>query len=262
MSLPERRPFVLLIGILLASLWLAACSGTPTETHVETVYMASSPAQLDTLSALMQAYNLEAGVQPWQLDITSSQNARLGLEEGSYTLIFSVLDPQSGWFATPVLDDAIVLIVHPDNPLRDIPISVLPDIFTGRILSWNELTENTAADEIPIKPVVLQRGSELRLLMDRLMMGQEKPAAWAIAAPTPAEVKTYISNHPGAIGYLPFSQIDEESDRVRICRIDGTRPAETTIADGSYPFTYQLLALALTEPQGLLRDWLTWMQEQ
>jgi len=264
MRYPERRlPPAALFCLLLISMLLAACGGSATPTEpVETTYLTGSPALLDTISPFLQDYNREFGVQAWQLDILSPAAARSSLTAGDHALIMSILPPEEDWFTTPILDDGLVFIVHPDNAVRDIPASSLAGLLSGRTRMWEMLNDNPNGNSLAVEAVVLQRDTELRILADDLLMNSVQVSPQAIAAPTPAEVKNYVANHPGAIGYVPLSQVDEEGDRVRICRIDGVRPGETTIADGTYPLQYQILAMSLTEPQGLLRDWLTWMQSR
>jgi phosphate transport system substrate-binding protein len=66
-----------------------------------------------------------------------------------------------------------------------------------------------------------------------------------------------VSEEPGAIGVLPLAAVP---DSLRVIRVEGVLPGETTIASGSYPLTVPLLATSPTEPQGTLRDFLAWLQ--
>ena len=76
-------------------------------------------------------------------------------------------------------------------------------------------------------------------------------------APTAAAMTQLIAEDEGAIGLLPMAAVPET---LRVVRVEGVLPGETTIASGAYPLTVSLLATAPEEPVGPLRDFLVWIQ--
>jgi len=152
--------------------------------------------------------------------------------------------------------DAVAIIVHPDNPLRDIRIESVQGLFSGAVSDWEELD----GEANPVEVVILLKTDELRATFEAALPLAYDPPSSAVLAPSPEAVFEIVSQSPGAVGYVPFSMVEEEIQQVRVVRINGIRPGPSTIADHTYPVILEILAVSPEEPTGPVRDWIGWIQ--
>jgi phosphate transport system substrate-binding protein len=80
-------------------------------------------------------------------------------------------------------------------------------------------------------------------------------ASPAQVATSNAQVISVVGDDPQAIGYVTFGSLDE---RVRALSLNDVMPSPQTINDGDYPLTAQIMFVAMAEPRGAVRDFLSW----
>jgi phosphate transport system substrate-binding protein len=188
--------------------------------------------------------------------VTQPPEAALAsLEDGSGDVLIGSLTPPTGWFATPLSEDGIVVVVHPDLRVRDLSIDELAAIFTGRMSSWDSLADT----DLPIQPVIPLPGDEVRAAFQSTVMNRQRFTNNALLGPTPAAVLQLVGENEGAVGFLPYSAV---GDKVRPIRVEGILPGTATIHDGRYPLPITILAIAPHEPSGEVRTWLVWLQSE
>jgi ABC-type phosphate transport system substrate-binding protein len=252
MLLGNRRLFM---SLLILTMMLTACSRAPTATALpETVeHIAVTPAFKDTVIDWLEEYSAEYGPLPFDLEVLPQEAALADIEEGKLSLIISSVNPPPGWFATPLAIEGIAVIVHPDNSIRDFSQDQLQGLFSGCISTWAEL----GGPQSQVQPAIPPVGDEIRELFDALITANAPPPPWAIVAPTPSTMLEFVRDNPSAIGYIPFSQAFED---IRVVRIEGILPGQSTFNDGRYPLWFSILAFAPEEPEGPIRQWLAWQQ--
>jgi len=183
------------------------------------------------------------------------ETALVSLEAGLGEIIIGGLTPPEGWFATPLSEDGIVVVVHPDLRVRDLSMDELAAIFTGRLSNWDSLADI----DLQIQPVIPLPGDEVRETFQSTLMRGQRFTNNALLGPTPAAVLQLIDENEGAVGFLPYSAIGE---KVRPIRVEGIIPGDATIHDGRYPLPITILAIAPQEPGGEVRAWLAWLQSE
>ena len=145
----------------------------------------------------------------------------------------------------PVVKEGFVFYVNKDNKVQDLTVEQIQKIYTGEIKNWKEV----GGDNQPI--IAYQRpvnsGSQtgmLSLVMKGLKL-MEAPKENLVD--TMFEIVNLVSNYKNginAIGYsyyyyatTMFQTIDKEiASNVRMLGINGVKPTNETIKDGSYPF--------------------------
>lgn len=149
--------------------------------------------------------------------------------------------------ATPLAYTALAVIVHPGNPVADLSLTQLREIFSGNSADWTAL----GGPAMPVEVVSREDGSAVRGAFDALVLGDVPPTPSAIVRPSDTTMAEYIAQTPNAIGYLALPN----AGAVRTLTIDGIAPMQ----DG-YPLGVQVLALTAAEPGGALHNWLAWVQ--
>jgi phosphate transport system substrate-binding protein len=140
--------------------------------------------------------------------------------------------------------DVIAMVVHESNPVEDVSLEDLRDVYLGKITNWRDV----GGEDAPILVVIRGRNSGTRGAFDEIVLDGADPAApnleTAVAA---SDVAALVAENANAIGYIGFGHFDLE---IKVIAIDSVMPSEETVCDGSYLVVRPLLFLTgpLTQP--------------
>jgi phosphate transport system substrate-binding protein len=151
--------------------------------------------------------------------------------------------------AVMVARDAIAVIVNPKNPIADLSLVQIMDIFSGKIKNWKEIGG-------PLAPIVLvtrEEGSGTRESFQRFVMGKEDINLEALVQDSNGAVRQVVASDPNAIGYISLGLVNEQ---VRALRISGVEPSITNIDHGKYELVRPFLFIFNGEPDGDAKSFL------
>lgn len=99
--------------------------------------------------------------------------------------------------------DALVLITNPSNPVSELTIDQVRDIYTGRLTNWKQL----GGPDLPIMLVSRQENSGTREVFEERIFGDREAniAKNAVNAAESRLVSSIVKKSPGAIGYVGFA---------------------------------------------------------
>jgi phosphate transport system substrate-binding protein len=146
----------------------------------------------------------------------------------------------------------ITAAVNPKVGIKNIKKDDLIKVFTGKITNWKELG---GADQ---KIVLVNRpdSSGTRAVFNKLALGGATPAQ-GITEDASNTVKKIINETPGAIGYLAFSYLTDET--VTGLSIDGVKPTSENVQTGKFPVWAYEHAYTKGEATGLAKEFLDYM---
>ncbi len=160
----------------------------------------------------------------------------------------------------PIALDAFVFVVNEANPVNDITLDNIRNIYTGEITRW--LTLGGSFGEIHTYQRNRNSGSQ-ELMESLVMRGEpmiESPDMILESMMGPIHA---ISDNPLGIGYSVYfyAAFIFPHERVKMIAVDGVHPTSENIADRSYPLTTEVYAVIRGDaPQEsaerLLLDWL------
>ena len=170
-------------------------------------------------------------------DPTGSGAGITGAEDGSLDIGLSsraLHDDETDVESITVCLDGIAIVVNNANPVEDLSLQQLADIYTGKITNWSEVGGNDG--EIVV--IGREAGSGTRDgfesivdVKDNCKYAQELTATGAVTAA--------VASNENAIGYASLSAVD---DSVKSVKVDGVECSEATVQDGSYkvqrPFNF------------------------
>lgn len=250
----RNLPILLLVFLGACQLESSVPAAEPSPTPFPEI--ATTPAFQDWAVANILAFREDRQVAiGLGLEVMAPSAALQAVERGERALLVSSGDPPPGWFSTPLAREPVVIAVNRGNHAPEPSIEQLAQIFAGRISNWEQLD----GPDLPIEPVIPLRGDPLRVALGDRLLGDVPFTPAALLGPSPEIMLSLINEHTGAIGILPLSATNNQ---VRLLAIEGIRPSAATAASGSYPFWVDLLGSAPQEPEGVLRDWLVWLQSQ
>jgi DNA-binding transcriptional LysR family regulator len=221
--------------------WLAACSGPvtiPTATGEPPVQVATTLSAQPITQTITDRTLTGAG--PFLITVAGSQpDLLLAVEQGNLIGITLYLPTGSALWATPLYEEPIVIIANPANPIENLTLDQLQDIYAGRDTTWQ-----AAARE---------DGDDSRLFFETVALRGLRPAATTRLTPSPEAMRKFVNETPNGIGYLPLHWLD---DNVRVVSLDGQLPTNE-----SYGLIALAVAVAKSEPSGPARAWLGNVQE-
>ena len=133
---------------------------------------------------------------------------------------------ESGLKGETVALDGIAIIVNNENPVTDLSLEQIAQIYTGEITNWSEVGGND--EEIVL--IGREAGSGTRDGFESIT-GTEDLCKYRQELTSTGDVITTVSQNPAAIGYASLASV---SDDTKTLTVDGVEPTEDTVRDGSY----------------------------
>ena len=136
-----------------------------------------------------------------------------------------------GAYQVPVAWDALVVIVHPDNPVDNITFNQLQGIYLGKIKNWNQLGGPNVPIELYIrKGKVSGVGRTLRELVFADYDMEFKGAKYVERSSGPVEKG--IQKNKYGIGTTGISSAKRR--KVKMLKLNGKEPSFENIKNGTY----------------------------
>ena len=132
----------------------------------------------------------------------------------------------AGLKETVLAYDGIAIIVHPDNPVSDLPLEQIAKLYTGEITNWKDVGGNDAQ----VVLIGREAASGTRDGFESIT-GTKDKCQYRQELTSTGDVITAVSQNPDAIGYASLASI---KDSVKALNVDGVTPGEDTVKDGSY----------------------------
>lgn len=122
--------------------------------------------------------------------------------------------------------DGIVIVVNPQNPISDLTVQQIADLYTGKITNWKDL----GGADGPVVLIGREAGSGTRDGFETVT-GTKDQCAYRQELTATGDVITTVSQNPNAVGYASLSAM---SDKVKAVSVNGVSASEETVLDGSY----------------------------
>ena len=135
-------------------------------------------------------------------------------------------EKSSGLTETVLAYDGIAVVVSPENPVSDLTIEQIADIYTGKITNWSEV----GGSDAEIVLIGREAGSGTRDGFESIT-GTEEECQYRQELTSTGDVIATVSQNPNAIGYASLSAV---KDTVKALSVGGVAPSEDTVKDGSY----------------------------
>lgn len=161
----------------------------------------------------------------------------------------SLMPGEKDLIAVPIAYDAIAVIIHRANPVKDLRLDQIRDIFSGKITNWKEVGGSNRA----ITLVSREEGSGTREAFQHLVMKTTEVSLAALVQDSNGAIRQVVADDPQAIGYISLGLVD---NRVRAVSIDGVQAGMGNIKGRKYNIVRPFLFVFRTEPQGLARKFL------
>lgn len=231
-----------LVNVALA--WAEAYQTVAPDVAIAVTGGGSGTGIASLLNGTVDIANASREIKPDEIDAARAQ----GIEPAEFTVAI----------------DALAVIVHLDNPVDQLTLPQLADIYTGRITNWNEVGGRDA-------PIVLvsresNSGTHVYFLEEVVRLGDSENrdifAARTLMMPSSVGITSEVSRNVNAIGYDGLGYVTDSEKIVAVAR-DGASPyvlpSVETAADGSYALSRNLYMITAGQPTGAIAAYLDWI---
>jgi phosphate transport system substrate-binding protein len=160
--------------------------------------------------------------------------------------------------------DAIGVIVNPQNPVQQLTLQQISDIYSGKITNWREV----GGDDRPI--VLLSRetnsGTHVFFLEEVVRLGQKDNKTLfsqdTLLLPSSEGIMAEVRQNPNAIGYDGLGYITPEVKTLAIAPQAGgeyVKPSVASVNNGQYPIARPLFMYTPGEPTGEVQTYIDWV---
>ncbi len=148
--------------------------------------------------------------------------------------------------------DAIIPIVHPDNPVSDLTIEQLSLIYQGKIRNWEEVGGN----DLQIVVVSRDTSSGTYEVWEEKVLHKAKVTPRAQLQASNGAVIQTVSKNRYAIGYIGLGYMNNS---VRALTVGGIEATAETALSGAYPVARPLFMFTNGWPTGAVADFITFV---
>ena len=261
----DRRSFLAVCGVVAAAGALTACGGSSSSSTAASSSTASSVASSTASSAAEATNDLSSLSGTVSTGGSTSMNSVMeALSEGfaevapgvtvSYdptgsgagitgaleeTLDIGLAsralhDDETGVTATTVALDGIAMVVNNENPVSDLSIEQLAQIFTKQVTNWADV----GGEDGEIVVIGREAGSGTRDGFESIV-GVEDSCVYDQELTATGAVISAVASNKLAIGYASLSAV---GDTVKTLTVEGVECSEATVLDGTYkvqrPFNF------------------------
>ncbi len=160
--------------------------------------------------------------------------------------------------------DAIAVIVNPENPVSELTLQQIADIYSGKITNWQEV----GGEDRPI--VRLSRetnsGTHVYFLETVLRLGDKENKTLfsmdTLLLPSSEGIIYEVRQNPNAIGYDGLGYVPHDLKMIAIAKEQGGAyilPSADTVNDGTYPIARDLYMYTAGQPTGAVKAYLDWI---
>ncbi len=160
--------------------------------------------------------------------------------------------------------DAIAVIVNLENPVDELTLQQISDIYSGKINNWKDV----GGEDRPI--VRLSRetnsGTHVYFLEEVLRLGEKENKTLfstdTLLLPSSEGIGAEIRLNPNAIGYDGLGYVTHEMKVIAVAadpEIGYILPSADSVNNGEYPIARDLYMYSNGQPTGVIEEYLAWI---
>lgn len=163
-----------------------------------------------------------------------------------------------------VANDAIAVIVNPSNPVNQLTLKQVSEIYQGLITNWQEV----GGENRPIVRISRETnsGTHVYFLESVVRLGDSKSKSLfsmdTLLLPSSEGIIAEVRDNPNAIGYDGLGYVTHEVKMIALAKQFGSPyvlPSVATVTNKSYPISRGLYMYTHGQPSGAVKDYLDWI---
>ncbi|HHW40583.1 MAG TPA: phosphate ABC transporter substrate-binding protein [Syntrophomonadaceae bacterium] len=159
-------------------------------------------------------------------------------------------EEKTGLTETVIAKDGIAIIVNPKNGVSELTLDQIKKIFAGEITNWKDV----GGKDAPINVFTREEGSGTRGAFEEIVMGKDKKITGKAGVQNATgAVRTAVERDENAIGYISLGSLNE---KVKAVTVDGVKPSEETVLNGTYKISRPFIYLTKGAPTGVVKAYI------
>jgi phosphate transport system substrate-binding protein len=150
--------------------------------------------------------------------------------------------------------DGIAVIVNRDNPVTNLTLLQIRDIYTGAVTDWSQVSGGAKRGRIAV--VSREEGSGTRGAFEELVGFQGRLLAGANESTSTGAIKAGIAQNPDAIGYISLGSVD---DTIKSISVGGVAASTANVVNGSYKIARPFIVLTGSNVHTETAAFIQWM---
>ncbi len=151
-----------------------------------------------------------------------------------------------------IAKDALSIYVNKDNPVSNVSIDQLRQIYSCEITDWAELGGENGKIELQGRP---NNSGTFYYFKNHVLMGGEY-CKDVNNSPTMEKIIQKVADNKAAIGYGGLSVNNND---VKALSIDGIEATTENVMNDKYPINRYLRIFSIANPTGELKDFIDWV---
>jgi phosphate transport system substrate-binding protein len=267
----------LIIPFVFCLIFLTACSSNTTNNSTAAAYIENKGSDTIVNLALAWAERYQAEHPEVRISVTGggSGTGIASLINGTVDIANAsrkikeeeIAEAQSNGIEPVehiIARDAIAVIVNPENPVSQLTLKQISDMYSGKISNWSEV----GGEDRPI--VRLSRetnsGTHVYFLETVLRLGSKEDKTLfsmdTLLLPSSEGIIAEVRQNPNAIGYDGLGYVPKDLKMIAIAEQEGSAyvlPSIPTVNDKTYPIARDLYMYTDGEPTGIVKEYLDWI---
>ena len=245
---PERRIYTAIFSLILAAGLLSGCGSM----NKSGIIVAGSTSVQPYAEVLAEEYMI---LHPGALIDIQGGGSSAGImaaQSGTSDLGMSsrvLKDAEKSLWYVEIARDGLAVIINPANPVQNLTLDQVSDIYSAKISDWSQLGGKKAK----IHVITREDGSGTRDAFVTLVMGESNITPRAIVQDSNGAVKQLVADDPNAVGFISLGLVDKT---VKALELDGIAATRENVMNGSYNLSRPFLFVAQAEPTGQAKEFL------
>lgn len=152
-------------------------------------------------------------------------------------------DDEKTLWSVVIARDGLAVIVHPENPISDLSLDQVRQIYSGEITNWSQL----GGKDRTIHVITREEGSGTRSAFQDLVMAKQEIDPHSIVQDSNGTVRQLTGEDPDAIGYISLGLVNAN---VKALKLDHVAATHENVINGTYNLSRPFLFVSNGEPTG------------
>ncbi|MDR2860905.1 MAG: phosphate ABC transporter substrate-binding protein [Elusimicrobiota bacterium] len=157
--------------------------------------------------------------------------------------------------------DGLIILVNKNNPVNELTIEQIRDIFMKKVSNWKEI----GGDDLEIVILSRESNSGTHLFFKENVLRGGNPnskdefSVDALLMPSSQAIFDEVSQNPHAVGYVGMGFSNAEVKVLKVAKSQKSGyiyPDASTVLSGEYPISRPLFLYTKKDPQGLIKEFI------
>jgi phosphate transport system substrate-binding protein len=161
----------------------------------------------------------------------------------------SLKESEMSLWSVEIARDGLAVIVHSSNPIHNLTLSQIRDIYTAAITDWSQLGGRNSK----IHVITREEGSGTRGAFEDLVMDDMRISPKSIVQDSNGAVRQLVADDANAIGFISLGLVD---DTVQALQLEGVAATTENVINGSYGLSRPFIFMTLNQPSGETKEFI------